>query len=285
MRADRIALAAAALVFWFAAAPPSRAAEPAVEETFIPLVVDGMTYRLAATVLRPPGAARLPAIVLSHGAWGPAARRREQPRLRMDPESDWLAMQGYVVVVPMRRGYGASEGELVESSGPCDDADYVRSGLASAEDILAAVAWTRARPDVDPARIVLVGYSAGGWGTLGAASRAPAGVVAAINAAGGRGAFRQDGFPCRPDRMLEAATRFARTARLPTLWLYAQNDALFGPYFTPQLVAAWRAGGGDAEFHLLPPVVADGHGLFTSVEGLPYWTPFVADFLGRVAGR
>ena len=277
MRADRILAATLAALLAGAAA----AAEPIVEETTIPLAMPDQTYMLAATVIRPADAARHPAIVLNHGAWGPAARRREQARIRMDPESTWFAERGYVVVVPMRRGYGASEGEVAETSGPCDDANYVRSGLSSADDILAALAWTRARADVDPARIVLVGYSAGGWGTLGAASRAPAGVVAVINASGGRGAFKQDGWPCRPDRMLEAAETFARTTKVPTLWLYAENDALFGPDFTPKLVAAWRAGGGKAEFHLLPPVMADGHGLFTSVEGLPYWTPFAADFLQR----
>lgn len=278
MRAERFLAAAFAALLGGAVV----AAEPVIEETTIPLAMPDGTYALAATVVRPATAGRHPAIVLSHGAWGPAARRREKPRIAMEPESTWFAERGFVVVVPMRRGYGASEGEVAETSGPCDDANYLRSGLASADDILAAVDWTRARADVDPSRIVLVGYSAGGWGALGAASRAPAGVIAIVNASGGRGAFKQDGWPCRPDRMLEAATEFARTTTVPTLWLYAENDALFGPNFTPQLVAAWRAGGGRAEFHLLPPIMADGHGLFTSVEGLPYWTPFVADFLARV---
>ena len=278
MRVERLALALAAALLIGAA----HAAEPIVEETTIPLVLRDATYALAATVLRPAMAGRHPAIVLNHGAWGPAPRRREIARLRMEPSSAWFVERGYLVVVPMRRGYGASEGEFAESSGPCEDSDYLRSARVSADDIVAAVAWARARADVDPARIVIVGFSAGGWGALGAVSRAPAGVVAIVNVSGGRGGFAGNGMPCRPERIYEAAAALARqSARVPTLWLYAENDALFGPAFSPRLADAWRAGGGDVEFHLLPRFVPDGHGLFLGPDGVEFWAPFVASFLAR----
>jgi dienelactone hydrolase len=48
---------------------------------------------------------------------------------------------------------------------------------------VAAVAYLRSRPNVDPDRIVLVGQSAGGWGSLAAASRGDLpirGVVTAV---------------------------------------------------------------------------------------------------------
>ena len=280
MRAERIV--GLALAFALAAAG-ARAAGPLVEDVTIPLVTAEATYALAASVAHPPnGVGRHPAIVLNHGAWGPAERRREIPRLRMEPASTWFAERGFLVVSPMRRGYGASTGEPAESSGPCDDADYLRAARVSAEDILAAVTWTRARGDVDPTRIVVVGYSAGGWGALGAASRAPEGVVAGVNVSGGRGGFPQNGVPCRPDRMYAAAETLARTAPMPTLWIYVEGDALFGAGFTPGLAKAWRAGGGDVEFHLLPRLPVDGHGMFLDSGGLPYWSPFVADFLARV---
>src|SRR5262245_33238549 len=280
MRAERLLGLALALAL---AAAGARAAEPLVEDVTIPLVTPQATYALAASVLHPPnGVGRHPAIVLNHGAWGPPERRREIARLRMEPAASWFAGLGFLVVSPMRRGYGATTGETAESSGPCDDSDYLRAARVSAEDIVAAVDWTRARGDVDPARIVIVGYSAGGWGALGAAAAAPAGVVAVINVSGGRGGFPQNGVPCRPDRMVAAAETLAKTAPMPTLWIYVENDSLFGASFTPGLAKAWRAGGGQVEYHLLPRLPVDGHGMFLDPAGLPFWSPFVADFLKRV---
>ena len=98
----------------------AHAAEPIVEPVAFPLVVDGSTMTLVGTVIRPADGARHPVVVLSHGAWGPAERRREKARLDYAPLSTWLAARGFAVLVPMRRGYGASEGEMAESSGGCE---------------------------------------------------------------------------------------------------------------------------------------------------------------------
>jgi dienelactone hydrolase len=253
-----------------------------VEEVELPLVTAEGRFKLVATVLRPAGDARRPAIVLNHGAWGPAERRRSEARLSFEPASRWFAERGFAVIVPMRRGYGASEGEFAEGSGGCSEPDYARAGLTTAEDILAATRWMQGRAYVDARRVVLVGYSAGGWGALAAASRVPEGVVALINVSGGRGGFSGNGWPCVWTRMLDAAERFATTAPLPTLWIYAENDALFGADFAQKLAGAWRVGGGNVEFHALPPALPDGHGLFLVPAGLPLWTGPVAAFLSRV---
>jgi dienelactone hydrolase len=260
----------------------SVAARVIVEPVEFPLEVDGAKLRLVATVLRPESPGPHPLVVLSHGAWGPEARRREQLRLSLEPMSRWFAERGYAVIVSMRRGYGASEGAMAESSGGCSDPDYARAGLASAADILAAARWLQAQHYADPERLFLVGYSAGGWGTLAAASLAPRGLVAAINLAGGRGGLSGTGWPCMWSRMLEAAERFGSGTRVPSLWLYATHDALFGPMFAEKLAAAWRLGGGSAELEILAPEYADGHGLFMATDGPPHWAPLLTRFLDRV---
>ncbi len=268
---------------WFTTRAAS-AGDLIVEEISFPLVLPEQTLTLVGTVIRPAGAGRFPAIVLSHGAWGPAERRREKPRLDLAPLSTWLAERGYAVLVPMRRGYGASEGEVAESSGGCSDPDYVKAGLAGAEDILAALRWLQRQGFVDARRSLLVGYSAGGWGSLAAASLRPEGLVALVNLAGGRGGFAGNGWPCVAPRMIEAARGFAaRNPALPSLWLYGVHDALFGPEFARQLAAAWNEAGGVAELHVIAPEFPDGHGVFMDADGTDYWRQPMAEFLARAA--
>lgn len=60
----------------------------------------------------------------------------------------WLPEQGFNVMVWDYRGYGASQGSAS------------RSGIH--EDGLAALAYVRARPDVDASRIIVMGQSLGG---------------------------------------------------------------------------------------------------------------------------
>ncbi len=266
---------------WFSTSAAS-AGDLIVEEISFPLALPERTLTLVGTVIRPAGAGRFPAVVLSHGAWGPAERRREKPRLDYAPLSTWLAEHGFAVLVPMRRGYGASEGEVAESSGGCTDPDYEKAGLASAQDVLAALRWLQAQSFADARRSLLVGYSAGGWGSLAAASLRPEGLIAVVNLAGGRGGFAGNGWPCVTPRMIEAARGFAaRNPALPMLWLYGTRDALFGPQFARQLAAAWNEAGGTAELHVIAPDVADGHGLFMAEDGVAHWGSKLEAFLAR----
>lgn len=260
----------------------AHAADPIIEPVEFPLVVDGASLRMVGTVVRPADDKRHPIVVLSHGAWGPAERRREKARLDYAPLSTWLAARGFAVLVPMRRGYGASEGEMAESSGGCEQPDYTKAALTGAQDILAGLEWLRGQSFADPERVMLVGFSAGGWATLGAASRGPGGLAAVINLSGGRGGFPMNGWPCAWTRMLDSATAFGAEVRVPSLWLYGQNDALFGPEFAEKLADAWRKGGASADLHIIAPDYADGHGVFMAEEGVAFWAPLVERFIADV---
>ena len=48
---------------------------------------------------------------------------------------------------------------------------------------------------------------------------------------------------------------------MPVTWLVAANDTYFSPAFSRQLVDAFRAGGGKADFHVLPAYGSEGHWL------------------------
>jgi len=74
------------------------------------------------------------------------------------------------------------------------------------------------------------------------------------------------------------ATLGART-RIPTLWLYAENDSLFPPELVTRMRDAYAASGGHAELRMFPPVMHDGHRLFADFGGRVKWLRAVDGFL------
>ena len=125
--------------------------------------------------------------------------------------------------------------------------------------------------------MVLAGQSAGGWGSLGAAAANPQGVVAVINMAGGRGGWAGNvpNRNCRPDLLAQVAGSLGETARIPSLWVYTENDSFFAPSLAAEMHARFAAAGGPAEFRALPPFGRDGHGLFLARDGSAAWGPVV----------
>jgi dienelactone hydrolase len=89
----------------------------------------------------------------------------------------------------------------------------------------------RTQSSVTPDRAIVVGQSAGGWGTIALSSLNPPGVSGMINFAGGRGGHSR--MPtgglgnCTPSAPVRAAARYGATARVHMLWLYAANDSFF----------------------------------------------------------
>lgn len=244
-------------------------------------------YPLRATVFRPADApdtagraVRRPLAVINHGT-------SEATRLAVAMPvyywlSRWFVERGYVVVLPQRRGHGATGGPMAEAVGTCADPDHYRSGEAAADDIQGAIDYVAAEPFVAPGETVVVGISSGGWASLALAARNPANVRAVVNIAGGRGGRpfgRLADTVCGERRLIEAARDFGRTARVPTLWLYAANDSYFRPDLAHALASAWRNGGGMADLHVFPAYAADGHGLADDRAGWDVWGGTLEAFL------
>lgn len=111
-------------------------------------------HALAGTFTRPSNVSgRIPAVVTITGS---GAQDRDEyiqvgGGLRIFRQvADTLGRRGIAVLRLDDRGVGGSGGDPFGTS-----ADF-------ADDVRAAVAWLRARPDIDPARIALVGHSEGG---------------------------------------------------------------------------------------------------------------------------
>ncbi|MFA5111898.1 MAG: CocE/NonD family hydrolase, partial [Desulfobaccales bacterium] len=198
----------------------------------IPMQVPGASgdqqLTLEATLYRPSGPGPFPLVVLSHGTPRNPRQRVAQGRLRYDAQSWEFVSMGFAVVIPMRRGYGHSEGPYAEDEGTCGQARFYEAGLESARDLRAAVAAVSRLPLIDPQRLVLAGHSSGGFASLVLASQGLPGVRGVINFSGGRGSMEEGN--CSPARLIEACALLGRHTRVPTLWVYAENDTYFPPW-------------------------------------------------------
>ena len=239
---------------------------------------------MRSTVFRPPGAGPFPLVVINHGSSQRLEQRAGVSVPVFETMAHWFVARGNAVAVPQRPGHGETGGSYLEDQRGCDEADYQGSGLRTADSIAAAIDTMTRQPFVRKTGVVAVGFSAGGWGALALASRNPRGVAAVINFSGGRGG-RVNGQPgknCAPDRLVEAARAYGSAARIPSLWVYAENDSYFVPALSKRMADAYRAAGGRVDYQLVPPFGEEGHRLMAEPLGVTVWGPIVERFLAGI---
>jgi len=290
----RITATAAAFVVFFLSVPFVPRSEPlagapraepgALRRDILSVPSPQPGVMMRTTLFRPPGPGPFPLVVINHGTTQNAERRRMLKAPDFDAMAQWFVRRGFAVAVPQRPGHGATGGEYREDQGGCDDADFARAGLGAAESIAAAVGYLRAQSFVRRTGVIVVGQSAGGWAALALASRAPAGVRAVIDFAGGLGGRSWDrpDNNCAPDRLVAAAAAFGRTTRIPTLWIYSENDTYFAPRLSGAMAEAFRAAGGPVDYALLPAFGDEGHFMAERAGSEAVWGPVVERFLARL---
>ena len=235
---------------------------------------------LEAFMVRPSEPGPHPLALLNHGSPRAGSDRRKMTPQEMLPQAREFARRGWTAVIVMRRGYGDSGGNYAEDAHPCSRRpDFYDSGIESANDLRAAIGYLSKLPEIDPARIISVGRSAGGFATVALTAKPPAGLVAAISFAGGRGSPAKDEV-CNSGDLIDAFRRFGKTSRVPMLWVYSQNDHFFSPQLAAEFYRAFTSAGGRAQFVSAAPFGTDGHRLF-SEAGSSIWTPMVDAFLRR----
>jgi dienelactone hydrolase len=209
------------------------------------------------------------------------------PTIEYLEAAQWFANRGYFVISPVR--YGASSlddrdqglyGAVFAHVGSCDNPNFRGPGLAIATLNEWVIDYMSKKKFIQPGKVVVVGQSGGGWGSIALASLNPSSVQAIITFAAGRGG-RVEGKPnnnCAPDKLVAATGNFGRTARVPMLWIYTENDTYFGPELTKRMYDAFVAAGGNVEYRMLPAFGSDGHFMIDSPAAVPIWSPFVSQF-------
>ncbi|MHC1549133.1 alpha/beta hydrolase family protein [Phyllobacterium sp. K27] len=235
---------------------------------------------LDATTFQPVGVGPFPLVIINHGGAVDAPSNAPWD-YRPEAAIKWFVSKGFSVAIPIRRGYGRSEGARV-SIGNCSSPAYIDGGKEIARDIISAVDYFRQQSFILADRIVLIGHSLGGAGSLAAASRHPEGVRGVIAFGPGAGRMRQ-GKICRADLLESAFREFGATNDLPTIWIYAENDKYFGPKLAQHLFRAYvQKKTPIQELEILPPSGDDGHDLFLRNDGPVIWAPIVEKFLKRI---
>jgi dienelactone hydrolase len=240
---------------------------------------DGIhSLELEAIVVRPDDGVAHPLAVLNHGSPRDSDDRSTMSPYRLWSQAVAFARRGWVVVVPMRRSYGISQGEWAEGYGSCSNPDYAAAGRQGAGDIAAVARYMSGQSYVSKGKWISVGHSAGAFATLALAADAPNDLAAAIAFAPGRGSTAPDEV-CGEKQLVAAFAQYGRTSRVPLLWVAAENDHFFGPRLVPLLTGAFAKAGGNLTFVKTAAFGDDGHQLFTTASGISTWSPIVDRFL------
>lgn len=248
------------------------------EQVEVPLLLMGKTLYLDAMLYKPAGNGPFPGMVITHGTSRKVADRK---KIEADDyfvkNSKLFAEMGFTVLFVVRRGFGVSDGPYSEfNKYPDSTRNYTLDGLEAAKDLGAAVQYLQQQPFVDKTKIVLLGQSTGGHSVLATGSQNLPGVAGVINFAGGRGSTG-------PNKILDEANlvdsfrTYGKSFRVPTLWLYSENDLYFGPELAQEFLKAFCSGGARVEFVLLPAFGEDGHSSF--VRAQENWLDAVHTFL------
>ena len=216
-------------------------------------------------MLRPEGQGPFGAVVLNHGVSASARERARESSDLLINAAAVFARRGYVVVMPLRRGFGATGGEMAEDPGSCSNPDYFTAEGKAAEDVMAAYDYARALPYVDGNRMILAGQSAGGMVSLfTAGTRNPQGLIAVLSFAAGRGGDPDatPGVPCAVEPVARVLDVVGKHIRAPVLMHYAENDLFFSPKISRGWYERFAASGAKAEYALQPAFGKDGHYIF-----------------------
>ena len=241
-------------------------------------------YGLATYIHKPDdfdAARQYPVVIISHGT---ASDPYTRTHFRFDftHASEYFLRRGFVVVVPMRRGYAGSDGtSIADRIGPCGNPDYSSSAREASRDIAAVIRYVKNLPFADRHSILLVGTSSGGFTSLAAASLNIEGVIGAINFAGGQGGANRtepSGHACNEQSLVEVMGSFGK-ATVPTLWIYSADDTFFRPELARAMFMDFVRNGGKGRLVIAPPF---GHALFSREEGIDIWAPYCDEYLRQL---
>lgn len=201
-------------------------------------------------------------------------------------QAQYFVSRGFAVFIPVRVGYGDTGGPDVEESGACTSKNYDFTYHVGGIQTRKVIDLATSKPYVNPHKGLVAGQSFGGTLAIEAAAQRIPGVIATINFAGGGGGdpVGRPESPCRADLLEALFGKYGETARMPTLWLYSENDGYWGKKIPHEWFNAFTQAGGKGEFVQLAPVAnagpSAGHLAFS--RSMEEWRPHVERFLQSV---
>ncbi len=246
----------------------------------VPIVPERLPFsshgrELIGFLFRPPGPGPFPAMVYNHGS-GVTQGTQDQCKPTI---AATLMSWGIAAFLPHRRGYGESPGtpwrnDVAAAFGTEDYDTQLAARLdAESDDVVAAGAFLRTRPDIRAEHIGVMGSSFGGTNTLLAAAKEPA-FRCAVDFAGA--AMNWERTPALRRLMTVAALALTQ----PIFFIQADNDYSTAP--TRDLADALRHTGKVVQARVYPAfglTREEGH-LFER-NGPMIWGPDVRRFLER----
>ncbi len=274
----------------FATAPLS-AFGMLTEDVMVPTEVNGFfghtIARLATYIHKPDNfdsSKRYPVVIISHGT-AVDGYTRTHARFNYAYASEYFLKKGFIVVVPMRRGYAGSDGaSIADHIGSCRSPDYSSSAREASRDIAAVVRYVKGLPYADGRSILLAGISSGGFASLAAASLNIDGVIGAISFAGGQGGASRTEYPghaCNEQSLVKIMGGFGKS-KVPTLWIYSENDTFFRPELAQAMFAEFVRNGGVGRLVIAPPF---GHALLSRMDGIDIWAPYCDEYLHKLRAQ
>jgi dienelactone hydrolase len=228
---------------------------------------------LETTVFRPNGPGPFPLLVINHGK--DPGRPSAQPRDRFYHMATAFVKRGYAVMVPMRQGFANSTGRYRDRG-----CDMTANGYLQADDIRSTLDYARSQPWVDATHIVVAGQSYGGLATIALGTQDLPGVRGLINFAGG---LRDDSDRCAwRSALVSAFAEYGAKSKVPSLWMYGENDSLFDLDLANRLHGAFIQAGGKARLVEFPSFKRDAHGMLASRDGEQIWLNDTVRFLKSV---
>jgi dienelactone hydrolase len=227
---------------------------------------------LETRLYAPLGEGPFPLVVINHGQ-NPGPPRFQSSSAYYGQALEFVR-RGYAVIVPMRQGFAGSSGFYLSAGGNIED-----TGFAQADDVAAAIDYARSVPFIDASRVVVVGQSAGGLATIALGSRNPPGVLGLINFAGG---LHFVNTPGSERNLIVAFSDYGKTTRIPSWWMYGDNDSLFPPPLVHKMLDGYNGSGGHAQLVDFGNFGNDAHGLFGAFNGTAIWLPQVEKFLASL---